>query len=94
MFHDQLGSSGNWFPAQSKIFHTRSKDKAYHWICRLSALRMDWNKFVRFEVSTAVTMKIIIFWEMTPCGSYKSHTVSFPWNKFILAASINQDFPL
>jgi hypothetical protein len=25
--------------------------------------------FVRFEVSTAVTMMIIIFWEMTPCGS-------------------------
>jgi hypothetical protein len=23
---------------------------------------------VRFEVSTAVTMMIIIFWEMTPCG--------------------------
>jgi hypothetical protein len=28
--------------------------------------------FVRFEVSTAVTMMIIIFWEMTPCGSYKN----------------------
>jgi hypothetical protein len=27
---------------------------------------------VRFEVSTAVTMMIIIFWEMTPCGSYKN----------------------
>jgi hypothetical protein len=24
---------------------------------------------VRFEVSTAVTRMIIIFWEMTPCGS-------------------------
>jgi hypothetical protein len=37
-----------------------------------------WNKtpgrlvHVRFEVSTAVTMMIIIFWEMTPCGSYKN----------------------
>jgi hypothetical protein len=29
-------------------------------------------QFVRFEVSTAVTMMIIIFWEMTPCGSYKN----------------------
>jgi hypothetical protein len=29
-------------------------------------------KLVRFEVSTAVTMMIIIFWEMTPCGSYKN----------------------
>jgi hypothetical protein len=28
--------------------------------------------FVRFEVSTAVTMMIIIFWEMTPCDSYKN----------------------
>jgi hypothetical protein len=28
--------------------------------------------YVRFEVSTAVTMMIIIFWEMTPCGSYKN----------------------
>jgi hypothetical protein len=27
---------------------------------------------VRFEVSTAVTVMIIIFWEMTPCGSYKN----------------------
>jgi hypothetical protein len=27
---------------------------------------------VRFEVSTAVTMMIIIFWEVTPCGSYKN----------------------
>jgi hypothetical protein len=27
---------------------------------------------VRFEVSTAVPMMIIIFWEMTPCGSYKN----------------------
>jgi hypothetical protein len=27
---------------------------------------------VRFEVSTAVTMMIIIFWEMTPCVSYES----------------------
>jgi hypothetical protein len=31
---------------------------------------------VRFEVSTAVTMMIIIFWEMTPCGSYENHTAS------------------
>jgi hypothetical protein len=30
------------------------------------------GKYVRFEVSTAVTMMIIIFWEMTPCGSYKN----------------------
>jgi hypothetical protein len=31
-----------------------------------------YEEYVRFEVSTAVTMMIIIFWEMTPCGSYKN----------------------
>jgi hypothetical protein len=29
---------------------------------------------VRFEVFTAVTMKNGVFWVVTPCGSYKSHT--------------------
>jgi hypothetical protein len=28
--------------------------------------------FVRFEVSTVVTMKNAIFWEMTPCGYSKN----------------------
>jgi hypothetical protein len=32
---------------------------------------------VRFEVSTAVTMMIIIFWEMTPCGSHKLRSVTY-----------------
>jgi hypothetical protein len=31
----------------------------------------NYGKHVRFEVSTVVTMMIIIFWEVTPCGSYK-----------------------
>jgi hypothetical protein len=29
---------------------------------------------VRFEVFTAVTMKNGVFWDVTPCSSYKSHT--------------------
>jgi hypothetical protein len=37
----------------------------------LSSLPIE-EYYVRFEVSTAVTMMIIIFWEMTPCGSYKN----------------------
>jgi hypothetical protein len=37
-----------------------------------SAYIQSFMKIVRFEVSTAVTMMIIIFWEMTPCGSYKN----------------------
>jgi hypothetical protein len=27
---------------------------------------------VRFEVSTAVTMKNAVFWDVTPCGSFKN----------------------
>jgi hypothetical protein len=39
----------------------------------ISFTSYGYRKFtVRFEVSTAVTMMIIIFWEMTPCGSYKN----------------------
>jgi hypothetical protein len=28
--------------------------------------------YVRFEVSTAVTMKSGVFWDVTPCGSCKN----------------------
>jgi hypothetical protein len=27
-----------------------------------------------FEIFTAVIMKYAVFWNVTPCGSYKSHT--------------------
>jgi hypothetical protein len=30
------------------------------------------SNYVRFEVSTAVTMKNAVFWEVTPCGSCKN----------------------
>jgi hypothetical protein len=30
------------------------------------------NPHVRFEVFTAVTMKNVIFWDVTPCGSCKN----------------------
>jgi hypothetical protein len=30
------------------------------------------NDFVRFEVFTAVIMKNGVFWDVTPCGSYKN----------------------
>jgi hypothetical protein len=33
---------------------------------------------VRFEVFTAVTMKNGVFWVVTPCGSYNSHTAEQP----------------
>jgi hypothetical protein len=47
-------------------------------LSRIFKSKRDEVTGVRFEVSTAVNMMIIIFWEMTPCGSYMSHTVSFP----------------
>jgi hypothetical protein len=30
------------------------------------------NERVRFEVFTAVTMKNVVFWDATPCGSCKN----------------------
>jgi hypothetical protein len=36
------------------------------------------SNFVRFEVFTAVTMKNAVFWDVTLCGSYKSHTAKHP----------------
>jgi hypothetical protein len=32
----------------------------------------DKNKNVRFKVFTEVTMKYVVFWDITPCGSYKN----------------------
>jgi hypothetical protein len=32
---------------------------------------MNSDYFVRFEVFTAVTMKNVVFWDVTPCGSCK-----------------------
>jgi hypothetical protein len=53
---------------------------------RVALIKIKWlgsNEYflVRFELSTAVTMMIIVFWEMTRWGrwgSNKSHTASSP----------------
>jgi hypothetical protein len=34
-----------------------------------------YEKFVRFEVLTAVTMKNGVFWDVTPCGSCKNRSI-------------------
>jgi hypothetical protein len=48
-------------------------DYRLHGFAFQKALTLTYYRvYVRFEVSTAVTMMIIIFWEMTPCGSYKN----------------------
>jgi hypothetical protein len=42
------------------------------------------KNFVRFEVFLAVTMKNAIFWDVTPCGSYKSRifrNISSGWKE-------------
>jgi hypothetical protein len=31
-----------------------------------------YEQFVRFEVFTVVTMKNGVFWDVTPCGSFKN----------------------
>jgi hypothetical protein len=36
------------------------------------------RKDVRFEVFTAVTMKNGVFWDVTPCGSYKTDVSEEP----------------
>jgi hypothetical protein len=64
--HDQ--NSLENFPGP--IFQTKKL-----WSIIFTLILSFYNKFiyyVRFEVSTVVTMMIIIFWEMTPCGSYKN----------------------
>jgi hypothetical protein len=38
----------------------------------VSAAPTDRDEHVRFEVSTAVTMKNGVFSDVTPCGSYKN----------------------
>jgi hypothetical protein len=37
------------------------------------------SNFVRFEVSTAVTMKNGVFWDVTPCGSCKNRCFGGTW---------------
>jgi hypothetical protein len=46
------------------------------------------RRVVRFEVSTAVTMMIIIFWEMTPCGSYKNRRFGGSYRLHLLYKSL------
>jgi hypothetical protein len=34
---------------------------------------------LRFEVFTAVTMKNVVVWNVTPCGSYKNRRFGGTW---------------
>jgi hypothetical protein len=34
-----------------------------------------WQRYVRFEVFTAVTMKNGVFWDVTPCSSCKNRHI-------------------
>jgi hypothetical protein len=42
---------------------------------RITEERLEWKSSgsVRFEISTAVTMKNDVFWDVTPCGSCKKN---------------------
>jgi hypothetical protein len=47
---------------------------------------------VRFEVSTAVTMMIIIFWEMIPCGSYKNRRLGGSYRIHLQGARVRAGY--
>jgi hypothetical protein len=64
----------------SRLLIKKGKIKAYKAIILLVICKDI--KFVRFEVFTAVTMKIAVFWDVAPCsfcvnrrfgGSYRLH---------------------
>jgi hypothetical protein len=66
--------------ALRKIYWPCSKDRQLHFrnaleltisLDLLRALHFSWNflHLVRFEVSTAVTMKNAVFWDVAPCES-------------------------
>jgi hypothetical protein len=42
---------------------------------------IEWQPYVyiRFEVFTAVTMKNVVFWVVTPCGSFKNRRFGGTW---------------
>jgi hypothetical protein len=47
----------------------------YNWstdISKLVLLKIDVVLLVRLEISTAVTMKNVVFWDVTPCGSWRN----------------------
>jgi hypothetical protein len=48
--------------------------------------------YVRFEVSTAVNMMIIIFWEMTPCGSYKNRRFGWSYRLHLQGARVRAGY--
>jgi hypothetical protein len=39
----------------------------------VSTIHIKQKKYLRFGVFTAVTMKNGVFWDVTQCGSYRSH---------------------
>jgi hypothetical protein len=48
--------------------HSKSTENYYE----MEKCHSERNACVRFEVFTAVTLKNGVFWDVTPCGSYKN----------------------
>jgi hypothetical protein len=46
--------------------------------------------YLRFEVFTAVTMKNCVFWDVTPCGSFKNRRFEEPSASFIKVTRIGE----
>jgi hypothetical protein len=64
------------------------------------ALGQTSTRYVRFEVLTAVTMEIALFWDVTPCGScmnrcfggtyclHHLHSISSRRARFLVTANV------
>jgi hypothetical protein len=56
-----------------ELFENTKIFKLWEWQYQILFWRQLRGDCVRFKVFTAVTMKNGVFWDVTPCGSYKNH---------------------
>jgi hypothetical protein len=57
-------------PQTSYLSSRNSSQRKFSNVCLVGV----WSPFTRFEVSTAVTMKNCVFWDVIPCGSCENTT--------------------
>jgi hypothetical protein len=65
-------------PRYNFMIHVRACASAETIVC-VKTLMAENDTHVRFEVSTAVTMKNGVFWDVTPCGSCKTRRFGGTW---------------
>jgi hypothetical protein len=52
------------------FFYHISGNVTESWLLKANGAERKWN--LRFEIFTAVTVKNVVFWDVTPCGSCKN----------------------